>query len=882
MNIEPWIERLEGFPAGETRQAFLEGLRAFEAEIFEFLAGSLLTRWGPGLGLASSHFLSAWRDAVIASLLRRLGGLPEGTAVVAVGGYGRGELSPFSDMDLLVLCRKTPSGETEAFLGDFFRLLWDSGYQLGSSTRTVKEVSLDAKEDPHFLTALFTARLVAGDEALFSELAPAVEKILKKTRGSYLEEKSVEIEAALRGLGSEVLVKEPNLKTNPGGLRSVHLLEWLNYAFHGERGLEGLALLFSAEEHAKLVEAYDFILFLRNLLHLRSGRKEDVLRLEHQAAAAAVFGLAGGKDRAMIELLRKYYDEAIGILRCLLAASDRFAAASGKNRNAAPAEKTFVLDGRLNVNPTLGPDPCRALELAAECCRKRLGPSGSLLVYLEKSSRLLDASAGDGRRVFLKFRDLLGLANSYEGLSILTISGFLGRCLPPFGEVRNLVVHNPFHSFTVDQHSLEAVKVLETLGSLAKAERDKYGLPVEVAAKYDGSLWVVKLALLLHDVGKAYEGDHAKNGAEMLRGFLKLLPTEELFKDMIVFLTENHLLLSNVARRGNIEDEGVVENLAREFVLCPFPEESLDFLYLLTCSDVASTNSRSYSGYTAGMLASLYLKALRIVTQGASAGRTGDVSSLVEVYAGRFAAEPEGRDLAAFVRALGERYCGLNSQAEVRSDFGDFRALAAGNYKLKVTLFNDHLKVKVLAEDRRGLFSLLCGLLLVNGADIVKATIHTYENVAIDEFVITGVHGNDMLEERMEKELSFWMEDLDKSFRRYLFDPEALDKIITGIERDLKDVHAAFRRETVVTVKRAAGAGFHIDLACTDRPALLYDVTHCLSLLGFDIRGAYVDTTGWYVRDGFEVESRGELFGEIAEALPERIKAAASGRGFTP
>ena len=188
--------------------------------------------------------------------------------------------------------------------------------------------------------------------------------------------------------------------------------------------------------------------------------------------------------------------------------------------------------------------------------------------------------------------------------------------------------------------------------------------------------------------------------------------------------------------------------------------------------------------------------------------------------------------------------------------------------------------MKILAPDRIGLFAMMSGILLLSGADIVRADIHTYRDTAIDEFVITGVHGYDILERRMEKELSQWIDDLRRSFETYLARPAELDRVVTEIERSLKEsgrrAPAAFARETSVSVAQSGERGLRIDLSCTDRPALLYDVTKRLASLDCDVRGAVIDTTGWYVRDRFEAEARGPVDAARVQRLEAELRAAAT------
>ena len=441
--------------------------------------------------------------------------------------------------------------------------------------------------------------------------------------------------------------------------------------------------------------------------------------------------------------------------------------------------------------------------------------------------------------------------------------------------MRHRIVHNPFHRYTVDQHSLEAVRELESFAERAAKEPDRYELPSRVAAVYRDSIWVVKLALLLHDAGKAYDGDHAKNGAEIARTWLQGLPTESLIKAMIVFLVENHLLMSAIVRRGDLESEAVVGNLASELSRQAYPAEALDLLYLVTCADISATNERAYSGYAAVTLATLFLRTSAAVSR---AHANADSSSVVEERIASLISRGAGAHASDFVRALGPRYCAANAPADILEDFRDLMALEPEGFRLRVSVFNDHLRVKIVARDRIGLFSLLSGILLANGANIVRARIHTFRGIAIDEFIIADVHGNEILEQKMEKELSIWIKDLRASFERYWASPADLDRLIPDIERRTRRVDAAFVGDTRISLDRAGPARLRIEVACTDRTALLYDLAHRMASLGLDVRSATVDTTGWYVHDSFDAETSAEVDDAGLERLRQELAALVAPR----
>jgi len=829
--IEAPLVELQALGALRERSEAAAGLAALERSVLSSLLELAASSWMPGRGVVLAELLTAWRDAAMAMILGRV--RPVGFAVVALGGWARRRLAPFSDLDLLMLCPREPDAETAAKISEILYHLWDAGYRVASSTRALRDIRHDAAGDPHFLTSLLDARLLGGDAGIFAAMSGGVERALARSRARLLAEWAEEVERTIENAAAGVLLKEPDVKLSPGGLRSVQLLGWLERALAGSPPLERLL---SPAALTSLRRSEDFLLFVRAFLHLSTARREDVLRIGHQAALAEALGMRGPGRRAMVRLMRLYYERATHVALCLLDVVDH----GRRRRRFRSLGAALLSDGRrLSIRPGLPPDPATAMDAAIACARLSLRPTGPLVRWATASARLLASpDTSRERDLFLRLRELLGEPRSHLGLALLKLAGFLPAYLSPLRAVMNRIEHNPFHSLPVDQHSLQAVHELECFGERASRDSDRYASPARVLRGFRDSVWVAKLALLLHDTGKAYEGEHAKNGAEVVRSFMRGLPTERLFADMVVFLTENHLLLSSMARRRAAGDDTVVETLALELSRRAFPLESLELLYVVSCADVAATNERAYNQWTAASLAALY------------------------------------RDARARLEGLP----GAGSAA-VGEDAGRPEEIPPQGFRLGVAVWNDHLRITVAAPDRRGLFSLLAGILLVNGADIVRASIRTRDGTAVDEFYVTEVHGHDLLERRMERELSSWTEELESSFQRYWRDPDALDRLVDELERGMKAVHPAFRREPEVSARYEGEGSLFVEISCTDRPALLYDLTHRMAELGLDVRSAAVDTTGWYVHDGFalgmdhapapgELESLCRELGLATEARP--------------
>jgi [protein-PII] uridylyltransferase len=820
LNIESFLKELEKMSLTLPRNEFIPNIKKLEAEVMETLKKETLGQWSPGKGLSISKLLSDWRDEVIQKVIAYLGGIKKELSICAVGGYGRAELSPFSDMDILVIQKKNK--ENTGFIEEFIRILWDIGYKLGNSVRTLEQIEKDSAEDLFFLTSLFEIRLIAGDTELFQHIGASIKKSLLKTKKSCLQTMIRETHFILRENADEILSKEPNLKSSAGGLRSVHMMEWINYAFYSQSGLKGLKTFFSPIEYKRLYYNYDFILFIRNMQHFTHGRKEDTFYIDQQMMASSYLCLNGpDQETKMRKLMKKYYEKATEILISLIFVMDHFGSLFlKKKKKVLVKNKFYLLGNQLFIQDNLEISVTNAFEAILLCAEKNYSYSYNLISYLKKS-------AGKTKTLIYSYeiavylQKILSLPRSYYALNIMKISGLIYAYLTPLKPIKHYIIYNSFHQFTVDQHSIEAVKAIDDLFTIkikndASSDRAKFLLPMKIADLYSTHIWVVKLALLFHDAGKYYEGDHAKNGVEIAENFLKNYPIDFLFKKLILFLIEKHLLLSHIIRRSDIEDHHIMRDLAEELINSPFPREYMDLLFLITYADIYATNSKNYSGYLAELLNQVYMRASALI----------------------------GQD---------EKIIPLKQEKDKNLNKLKKEILEKG-FQIEVSLFNEYLKAKISAPDQKGLFSIFCGVLLINGADIVRARIETFEGTAIDEFIITGIFGEDFSKHRMRDELLLWEKDLIKSLPYYLENPKKLDEKIQELKISIKKTNDAFKRQTVVEYKQLPDNRSTFEISCTDRPALLYNIAHYFAQNGLSIQKAVIDTAGWYVHDLFEVK----------------------------
>ncbi len=857
-------------------QAFTRALK--EARVlflFMLEKGGGAERWRPGKGRELAHAIAEATDVIVLACASRAGALPQDAALVVTGGGGRGEASPFSDLDLLLAFGGTPDAEGLAWASRLMRLLWDSGLVGNMSVRTWAECKTDSGSDIQFFTSLISGRCLLGDRETVIRL---IAGISDGQRVSSLKEFVQGGEGGFIALGEDgsLFAREPDLKNGAGGLRTLHRMEWLGLLAGDPAGSRAYRAAFSPRDLRRIDNAYDFQLTQRIRLHFRKGREvdklshEDIAGLVLQASPAAVerFSTTLVQSRRTLALAEfAWREKTLGphTLRPTKMAWSVFGSLSKRLRpHREPGARGFRLCEGL-VFPLEGtkPDTLRALEALAPVARGEAGYSAELVFFASRAARSRSKGMG-GREIFSAFREILNSRRSSEALVALDLSGLLSSLIPPYGLVRDQVTSQSFHDLPIGPHSIRAVSFADTLlGPAFEESRNFSNALALIAGRYRETGWIVKLALLLHDSGKAYEGDHAKNGAELAASFLDGLPTEPLIKAMIVDLVENHLLLSSASRRSDPLVPGSLAGLEAEFALKPYPEDAVGLLALVTACDIAATNPKAWSGYRATRFESL----VTALDSGLSRakGEAPQLFILADRVASLEAIDRKG-DLRAFARRLGDRYTLANPPGRIAKDFFLFSENHLSRYDVDVIAENDHIKVKVFAPDEVGLFATLAGILLVNGADIVRADIHTLDGIAIDEFTVTEVFGNDYLAEAMSRELSLWIEDLQRSLRHYITRQGELAVGVLGLEKNTKPVPQVFRRKARVGYSRE-GEFHRFEIACTDRPALLYDLAHRLSIARLSIRSATVETTGWQAHDSFVVACASTLDERMLESI---------------
>ncbi len=877
-------------PTGNGPAALAAGLREADARLVAGVRAGAAGRWFPGKGLLLGETLSDIKEAVVCKALEPVERDGRGTAVVALGGLGRRELAPGSDLDLLIL--HAAGAPVETFVRGFLQTLWDAGFEVTASTRTVSDCLDHAAEDETFFTALLSARLLAGDRVLFERLrrrfARSVRSRGKDLVADWLDEARETANGAAPGR-NPLFAKEPNLKKSPGGLRAVHQIEWAIAIAEGLPGLADLSRYLPAEEFRRLRAARDYILYLRIMLHFELGGKENTLALDYQLPVADTLGLSSDEIGRIRTLMSFYYRKILTVHRILFSRLEeawikskpllraRLARLRAPGRRAG--KTVFAAKGVLYVGAGGAMSPSAVFDLLERLAREPVVFSASVAACLTACAR--ERSEEEWKPIVReRLVPLIALGYSSQSLKAMHYAGLLDVVLPIMRPVRLFFLYSPAHLYPVDLHSLEALDALERLaaGELSGTVERLIEPVREVAAAYRERMWALKLALVLHDSGKGSPGDHVKNGVDEAARYLPALGVGGQIKSAILFLIEHHLVLSATARHKDTSDSAVIDDLARIFVLSPYPEDYLDLLYLFTFADVWATNPKYYHGYFALTLSRVYQKVRDIILAEPRGRRLPDAAP-----AG--ADRPRVTAAEAFAADMGERYLEHNAESAVGRDYEILSGLPPDGFTLQAHAGSEYLRVKFYAADRPGLFALLAGILSLNGATIARADIHTWRGKALDEFFITRLFESDAGELSDAADVSRWEAALRRDYEAFRDDLPGLSGRLESLKQATRGLGARFTHPAGVSVIPRGGDGgpseasapdrkaspARIEVAGRDRPALLFDIAWALAREGVDVLSAFIDTSGWYAQDVLEVTFASGAEGEKVDGVTRKL-----------
>ncbi|HEY1058667.1 MAG TPA: [protein-PII] uridylyltransferase [Limnobacter sp.] len=789
-------------------------------------------------------------DQALISLWNSMG-FPEEYALVAVGGYGRGELFPFSDVDVLVLLDREPEGQDIEKLEQFCGSGWDIGLEIGHSVRTYEQCIEEANKDITVQTALVESRLICGNTLHFKLLQEGLDQSLDVK--TFFRKKTLEQRQRHAKYHETPYSLEPNCKESPGGLRDLHVLLWVAKAAKlgnswAEMAVHGLITPFEA---AKLRNNERILKKIRYQLHVTTGRREDRLVYDVQTPLAESLGFApNGAKRSSEQLMQRYYlaAKAVMVLNTILLQNIEISI-FGANSQEEPIDDDFQeADGLLDI---------RHDRVFAE------NPSAMLRAFIVKaqhpelkgmSARLLRQLWHDRVRINSEFRAnpankalFIEFFKQPQGivheLRRMNETSVLGRYLPAFRRIVGQMQHDLFHVYTVDQHIMQVVRNLRRFTMDEHAH--EYPFCSQLMANFEDH-WILYIAALFHDIAKGRGGDHSTLGEVDAADFCRDHGLGEENTDLVTFLVRHHLTMSNTAQKKDLSDIDVL----KEFAGIVKTPRRLTALYLLTVADIRGTSPKVWNAWKGKLLEDLYRYTLKLLGGEAPTHRQmlaeqqAEAKRILRLYALSDDVQDalwKQLDVSYFLRQGPSDIAWHTRHLYWRVD------AAQPIVKARWSPLGEGLDVLVYTRDETDLFARICGYFDSKNLSILDAKIHTTKHgYALDSFLIQQDSGAGFDREFLSLLEADLQDRLGK--RQPLADP-----VLGRMSRQSKHFPI---RPTVDLVPDEKGNQYLLSVSATDRTGLLYSITKLLAKYKVNVQTAKIMTLGGRAEDTFLINGQ--------------------------
>ncbi len=791
----------------------------------------------------------------------------EAICVMAVGGYGRAEMAPFSDVDLLFLTPYKQTAWGESVIESVLYTLWDLRLKVGYATRTVDDCIRLGREDFTIRTALLENRFLAGEESLAGDLDKRLWKELFKNTGpEFVEAKLEERAERHRRHGGSRYVVEPNVKEGKGGLRDLQTLFWIaKYLYHADSPEDLIDDgVFTAEEYKIFADAEAFLWTTRCHLHLIAGRPTEQLTFDVQVGVAEALGFEDSDGRRAVEFfMQNYFRHATNVgdlTRIFLTALE---ARHVKKRpgfgrtilNALPFGKDKVTEGyvinhgRLDVADPEAfiKDPLNILRLFEEGLRSETLIHPDAMRLVARNLHLIDddmRNDPEANRIFLDL--LLSHNNPERALRRMNELGVLGAFMPEFERIVAMMQFNMYHSYTVDEHTIQCIS---NLFQIEKGEL-KEDLPVASSILEKGvNRKIIYVALLLHDIGKGLPQDHSVIGAEMARVIAPRLGLDAEESATVEWLVRNHLLMSDVAQKRDLSDPRTVQDFAEAVGR----RTRLKLLTVLTVCDIRGVGPGVWNNWKAMLLRDLYAQTrelLRTGDQGAS-GAEREAEAKAALAAALKGWDPEDIE-AECERHYRPYWMGLDTETQkVFAELARKVEADAAVSDIEADPERDATRACFVMPDHPGIFARFAGALALVGANVVDARTYTSsDGLATAVFWIQDAEGRPYDKTRLTR--------LRKMIERTL-KGEVIARDALKSKDKIKKRESEFIVPTVIEFNNSGSDYFTIiEVDTRDRPGLLFDLTRTLTDCGVSISSAIIATYGEQAVDTFYVKN---LFG---------------------
>ena len=788
--------------------------------------------------------------------------------LIAVGGYGRGELSPHSDLDILFLLpnklRKNDTKKIENVIELILYILWDLGYTVGHSTRTIDDCIEKSRSDLTISTSLLEKRFVAGNNDIYDLLNNKFKTFIDNTKTlDFVEAKLKESETRHKRFGESRYVVEPNVKDGKGGLRDLHTLIWiLKFAYKVDTisKLINVGAL-TKEEAVPFAEAQRFLLSVRCHLHYRANREDDRLAMDAQLEIAKSMNFKNTITHKDVERFMKRYflaTKTVGNLtRIFCAAIEtefnkplRMSFLSFKKReNITPFrlevgrlfsyEREILTENPINIIKLFYISHINNIDIHPKTLRQ--------ITSLRKLINLKVRKNVEANKMFLNI--LTSDKDPTRTLRLMNEANILGQFIPEFQKIVGLMQFDMYHSYTVDEHTIFTISNLHSLRSGKFSDFAPLTSSAILEIKSYKSLFV---AMLLHDIAKGKKGDHSENGSLIASKICPRLGLNKEETKMVEWLVLHHLLMSKTAFRYELGDPKVIKNFAKQVRSI----DKLKSLLALTVADIRGVGPDVWNDWKGALIKELYIKTYDLLKPPQEISKiTEPLKSSKELLI-RYLNNKGVNDLdiKTYCSKFYNNYWGTFNLPSVVNHYEIFTSMKNYSKKLEVYLSNDSklkaTELLVITPDHHGLFSQISGLVASSGYDIVSAKIITRsDGYALDTFFLQNKERKPISDINLRKKL---IETITKGLEGNFNIEKALNIKWKEIPARFRAVKAPIR---VIIDNKTSDQYTILDIKCKNAPGVLYKITKIITSLGLQINTANVSTYGDRVVDIFYLKN---------------------------
>jgi len=793
----------------------------------------------------------------------------EHMAVVATGGYGRGLQAPGSDIDLLFVLPYKQTAWGESIAEAILYCLWDMGLKVGHATRSIDECIRQSKADITIRTAILEARYLLGDRALFDELVRRFdEEVVRNTAAEFVTAKLAEREDRIRRAGQSRYLVEPNVKDGKGGLRDLHTLFWIAKYVYRVRDASELVKhgVFDKSEYALFRRCENFLWSVRCHMHFVTGRAEERLSFDIQREIAVRLGYTSHPGMRDVERFMKHYfliAKDVGDLTAILCAELEDSHAKSvpvlsrmmsrlrpvKRKKLAGNSDFEVENNRITIarGDVFKRDPVNLIRIFRLAQKQNLAFHPDVMRAMTRSLKLIDADLRDNEEANKLFLDILTSKNDPETvLRRMNEAGVLGKFVPAFGKIVAMMQFNMYHHYTVDEHLLRCIGVLQ---EMERGDATDTKLASELMGKIQPNhRKVIYVTMFLHDIAKGRPEDHSVAGARIAKRFCPRLGFSQRDTNLVAWLIEQHLTMSSVAQSRDLSDRKTIEN----FATVVQSTERLKLLTILTTADIKAVGPGVWNGWKAQLIRTLYYETEPVLTGGFSeVNRAQRVALAQDEFRAAMTDWPQD-EIESYIAKHYPAYW-LKVDLPHKIAHANFVRASEKAEKALATMVGFDAErgvteLSVLCPDHPWLLSVVAGACAMAGANIVDAQIYTTtDGRALDTISVAREFDRDEDEERRAGRIA---DSIEKALRGELRLPEVVAEKRAAPKGRIK----AFAIEPSVTLNNQWSHRYTmVEIIGLDRTGLLYDLTARLSKLNLNIASAHVATFGERVVDVFYV-----------------------------